>query len=85
MAIVKTSGNCDGHMILRGGAGGPNYDSSSVAQTSELLRKNKCLEKIIIDCSHGNSKKVHSNQPIVARDVCAQISKVRRRPSKDVE
>jgi len=75
VAIVKTSGNADGHLILRGGASGPNYDKDSISAATELLKKNKCLEKIVVDCSHGNSKKIHTNQPIVAKDVAEQIAK----------
>lgn len=41
VAIVKTSGNADGHLILRGGASGPNYDKDSISAATELLKKNK--------------------------------------------
>jgi len=39
------------------------------------LRGAQCLEKIVVDCSHGNSRKIHTNQPIVAKDVAEQIAK----------
>eukprot|EP00285_Hemiselmis_virescens_P015370 CAMPEP_0173390332 /NCGR_PEP_ID=MMETSP1356-20130122/14502_1 /TAXON_ID=77927 ORGANISM="Hemiselmis virescens, Strain PCC157" /NCGR_SAMPLE_ID=MMETSP1356 /ASSEMBLY_ACC=CAM_ASM_000847 /LENGTH=445 /DNA_ID=CAMNT_0014347687 /DNA_START=76 /DNA_END=1416 /DNA_ORIENTATION=+ len=74
VAIVKTSGNMDSHIILRGGAKGPNYDKESIAATVKLLTDCKVSQKIIVDCSHGNSRKVHTNQPFVAEDLAGQIS-----------
>ena len=74
VAIVKTSGNKDTHVILRGGSGGPNYDKDSIAATSKLLKACKVSQKIIVDCSHGNSRKIHSNQPKVAHDIAGQIA-----------
>jgi len=74
-AIVETCGNPDCHVILRGGADGPNYDEAHVAKCKEDLAKTKLDIKIMIDCSHGNSRKLHTNQPIVAKSVGAQIAK----------
>jgi len=72
-AIVETRGNASCHTILRGGKDGPNFDPSSVAKACAILRKAKVTESLIIDCSHGNSQKIHSNQPIVAETVASQI------------
>merc|ERR1719152_130877 len=44
------------------------------------MKAKKCFKKIIIDCSHGNSSKKHSNQPIVCNNIAGQI----RAGSKDV-
>ena len=30
--------------------------------------------KVVIDCSHGNSRKDHNRQPDVADDLCDQVS-----------
>lgn len=39
------------------------------------MSKAKILHKgVMVDCSHGNSQKNHRNQPIVARDVAAQLA-----------
>jgi len=39
------------------------------------MAKAKILHKgVMVDCSHGNSQKNHTNQPIVARDVAAQLA-----------
>ena len=73
VAIIKTSGNKDTHIILRGGKDGPNYTEPYIKQTEEILRKSKLEPKIMVDCSHGNSGKDYRNQPKVCRNVCEQI------------
>lgn len=71
-AVFQTKGNPCAHIVLRGGTH-PNYDSVSVADCEEKLRKAKLRENIMIDCSHGNSLKDYSKQAMVLRDVAAQI------------
>lgn len=73
-AIMQTTGNPDGHVILRGGRSGPNYDAEHVAAALAELRTAGLLERLIIDCSHGNSGKNHDRQPVVAADIAAQLS-----------
>ncbi len=68
-AIVETKGNPDCHIILRGGATGPNYDENSINETVELLKKNKYIERVMIDCSHANSNKDYNLQGNVAKEV----------------
>jgi 3-deoxy-7-phosphoheptulonate synthase len=70
-SIVKTRGNPWTHMVLRGGSR-PNYDSVSVQQALNLLKKNGLNEVILIDCSHANSNKDYSIQPMVWQDVINQ-------------
>jgi len=72
-AITKTSGNEDGFVILRGGSKGTNYDAESVKDAREQLRKKNQREVMMIDCSHGNSKKNHKNQPLVAQTIGDQL------------
>ena len=64
--IVQTAGNSDGHVILRGGSGGPNYSKEHVAAAVATLVKNKQRPHLIVDCSHGNSKKKQVNQQKVS-------------------
>ena len=72
-SIVSTKGNPDGHVILRGSSqAGPNYDADPVAQTVALLKKADIKQKIIIDCSHGNSNKDHRQQSTVLQAVLQQ-------------
>ena len=72
-AITKTSGNEHGFVILRGGAGGTNFDRASIKATREGLRAKKQREVLMVDCSHGNSNKNHRNQPLVAQDLAEQM------------
>jgi 3-deoxy-7-phosphoheptulonate synthase len=74
IAIVNTKGNPDCHVILRGGSSGPNYEAHHVAPIQEKLVKMNPVIKIMIDCSHGNSRKIHTNQPIVCEDIGKQIA-----------
>lgn len=73
-AIVNTTGNNDCHVILRGGSSGPNYGNECVDELSGLLAKASVKDRVMIDCSHGNSKKIHTNQPIVAADITKRIA-----------
>lgn len=73
VAIIHTKGNAYGHVVLRGGNGKPNYDSVSVAQCEATLRKAGVPTNIMVDCSHANSNKDHTLQPLVADNVANQI------------
>ena len=74
-AIFETTGNDTCHVILRGGSRtGPNYDAASVADLCGRLRANGLPERVMIDCSHGNSQKDHRRQVDVAGDVATQVA-----------
>jgi len=74
-AIFQTTGNDTCHVILRGGSRtGPNYDAASVKDVCERLRANSLPERVMIDCSHGNSQKDHRRQIDVATAVAAQVA-----------
>ncbi|MCW8994865.1 MAG: 3-deoxy-7-phosphoheptulonate synthase [Psychromonas sp.] len=73
-ALLHTRGNKDGHVILRGGGGKPNYDSLNVALAEQALTQAGVENVLIIDCSHANSNKDYSLQPLVAKDVFHQIT-----------
>jgi 3-deoxy-7-phosphoheptulonate synthase len=72
-SIVQTEGNRDAHVVLRGGAGKPNYDSASVASCERLLIEHGLEPSIMIDCSHANSSYKHELQPVVLEDVVGQV------------
>jgi 3-deoxy-7-phosphoheptulonate synthase len=74
VAIVGTVGNEDCFVILRGGKQGTNYDSKSIAEAKEKLIKASVNDRLMVDCSHGNSLKNFRNQPKVAHDVAEQIA-----------
>ena len=73
VAITQTRGNPFGHLILRGGAV-PNYDSVAVSEAVGALEKAKLPVNIVVDCSHGNSRKNHALQALVLRDVVHQVA-----------
>jgi 3-deoxy-7-phosphoheptulonate synthase len=77
-AIFETRGNDDCHVILRGGKT-PNYDTAHVAASCDMLRAAGLREQVMIDVSHGNSRKRYQQQIVVARDVAAQIAAGERR------
>ncbi|HET7344121.1 MAG TPA: 3-deoxy-7-phosphoheptulonate synthase [Methylomirabilota bacterium] len=72
--IVATRGNPDCHVILRGGASGPNHDAMSVQKTLSALRDAGVPSRLMIDASHGNSEKDYRRQPLVAREVAGQLA-----------
>ncbi|HEY8598401.1 MAG TPA: 3-deoxy-7-phosphoheptulonate synthase [Thermomicrobiales bacterium] len=73
-AIVVTRGNQDGHVILRGGTTGTNYDAASVASVLTTLHANGLPRRLMIDTSHGNSNKDYRRQPIVAHEIAEQVA-----------
>ena len=70
--IVVTRGNRSGHVILRGGRDGPNFDAQNVAEAARRLAAAGLPERIMVDCSHANSGKQHERQRFVWRDVLDQ-------------
>ncbi|PWU10135.1 MAG: 3-deoxy-7-phosphoheptulonate synthase [Verrucomicrobia bacterium] len=71
-SIVKTTGNSDNHIVLRGGREGPNYAPHHTALAAELLRKFNLPPAIMVDCHHSNSGKDPHRQPIVWKSVLEQ-------------
>ncbi|KAH8114364.1 3-deoxy-7-phosphoheptulonate synthase [Phellopilus nigrolimitatus] len=72
-SIVETEGNPDVHIILRGGSKGPNYEAEFVRDCAEKLQKAGLPQKIMIDCSHGNSSKQYQRQMVVAESIASQL------------
>ena len=71
-AIFSTNGNDDCHIILRGGKV-PNYDASHVDAACKQLADARLAQKLMVDCSHGNSEKQYQKQIEVAANLSAQI------------
>jgi len=72
--VVTTTGNPDAHLVLRGGANGPNYDAGSIAEAAAALAKAGLPPRLLVDCSHGNSAKDWRRQPEVAADLGRQVA-----------
>ncbi|MGE0621178.1 MAG: 3-deoxy-7-phosphoheptulonate synthase [Pseudomonadales bacterium] len=70
-AILETTGNPDCHLVLRGGSA-PNYDRDSLRAAQALLAGAGLPEIVMVDCSHANSGRDPTRQPLVAKDVVAQ-------------
>jgi len=73
-AIVETRGNDACHVILRGGSAGPNYSPGQVAAALEALQRAGLPERLMIDCSHANSRKDDAKQPEVVTKVSGQVA-----------
>ena len=72
IAMLKTAGNIDSHIILRGGKM-PNYDNESLENTLAALKEAEVNESIMIDASHGNSQKKFKQQIPVIGSISDQI------------
>lgn len=73
-AVVRSHGNANCHVVLRGGEKAPNYDPASVSSTLACLKRYNIPEKILIDCSHDNSRRDHTRQAGVLESILQQIS-----------
>jgi 3-deoxy-7-phosphoheptulonate synthase len=73
-SIVTTTGNPDGHLVLRGGKGKPNYDTTHVEQAAKELGQHGLNQRMMIDCSHDNSGKDYTRQPIALKDIAEQVA-----------
>ncbi len=72
-AVIHTRGNNYGHIVLRGGTNGPNYDSVQIALCEQELEKAGVPPNIMVDCSHANSNKDPDRQPLVLDNLTNQI------------
>lgn len=77
-SIVKTTGNPDGHVVLRGGRNGTNYEANQVTAACEALKKSNLHPAVMVDCSHANSNKDPKRQPIVWQSILDQRAEGRR-------
>ena len=73
VSVFTTKGNAHGHIVLRGGSGGPNYDSVHIRLCEEALEKAGLAKNIMVDCSHANSNKQPELQPLVVENVGNQV------------
>ncbi len=73
VSVFTTRGNAYGHIVLRGGTAGPNYDSVNIRLCEEALEKAGVSKNIMVDCSHANSSKQPELQPLVIENVANQI------------
>jgi 3-deoxy-7-phosphoheptulonate synthase len=72
--VIRTSGNKNSHIILRGGVDGPNFDQNTISEAEKVLDSEGIVPAIFVDCSHANSGKDYTKQP----EVLANIVKLRQ-------
>ena len=65
-SVVRTTGNRDAHVVLRGGRSGPNWDAAAIGAAAERMAKLALARGIVVDCSHENSGKQPARQLEVA-------------------
>ena len=73
-SIVRTTGNPDVHIVLRGGNDSPNYEAADIARAEKKLDKAGIKTTLMVDCSHANSLKDHNRQEAVMQDVMKQVA-----------
>lgn len=71
--IINSVGNIDSHVVLRGGENSSNYDSESIAHVIQQLEKHQLPKRLLIDCSHGNSRKKPQAQSLVFQNIIDQV------------
>jgi len=72
-SILKSNGNTDIHIVLRGGESGPNYYAENIQVALEKLTSENLPMRVIVDCSHHNSNKRPLEQIPVFKNVLNQI------------
>jgi 3-deoxy-7-phosphoheptulonate synthase len=70
--IVRTTGNPDGHLVLRGGRRQTNYDAESIREAEARLAEAGLPPVMMVDCSHANSGKQPARQEDVWRSIIRQ-------------
>jgi 3-deoxy-7-phosphoheptulonate synthase len=71
-SIVRTTGNPDGHVVLRGGRARTNYDAASIRDAEAKLLQAGLRPGLMVDCSHANSEKQHARQEDVWHSIIEQ-------------
>ena len=71
-AVIRTSGNPDTHVVLRGGRK-PNYDAASIEECRRMLASAALEPRMMVDCSHAQTSKDFTKQPAVLRTLIDQV------------
>jgi 3-deoxy-7-phosphoheptulonate synthase len=71
--VVTTRGNPDLHIVLRGGESGPNHGATHRASAAERLAPQGIARPVLVDCSHGNSRKDPTRQAAVCRELLGTL------------
>jgi len=71
-SVVRTNGNPDGHVVLRGGRLQTNYDAKSIQDAEAKLTQAGLPPVLMVDCSHANSGKQPARQEEVWHSIIEQ-------------
>jgi 3-deoxy-7-phosphoheptulonate synthase len=74
VSMVTTTGNPDGHLVLRGGKHGPNYAPAQVASAAQACADQGLCPRVMVDCSHDNASKDHTRQALVINELAGQLA-----------
>lgn len=74
LIIKKTEGNPHCHLVLRGGTKNTNYNHIAIAQANNDLKEHALAERVIVDCSHGNSEGSLDGQISAFKSVICQMA-----------
>ena len=72
-SVIKTAGNPDRHIVLRGGGGKTNYSPEDIARAADKVLAMGIKRPVMVDCSHGNTNKDYTLQATVCREVVKQV------------
>ncbi|HHX4055229.1 MAG: 3-deoxy-7-phosphoheptulonate synthase [Burkholderia contaminans] len=73
LCATASPGNPHTHVVLRGGRE-PNFDAAAVNAVCERMVAAQCAPRVMIDVSHGNSRRQFRNQLGVGTAVAAQVA-----------
>ncbi len=71
--MIKTAGNPDRHIVLRGGGGKTNYSAGDISYAAERVMAMGIQRPVMVDCSHGNTNKDYTLQGVVCKEVVKQV------------
>jgi 3-deoxy-7-phosphoheptulonate synthase len=72
-SVIKTAGNPDRHVVLRGGGGKTNFGPEDIARVVMLANEQAIMRPIMVDCSHDNSRRDYTRQANVCCEILRQI------------
>jgi 3-deoxy-7-phosphoheptulonate synthase len=78
-SVIKTVGNPDRHIVLRGGGGKTNYGPGDILRAAEVVIQEGLARPVMVDCSHGNANKDHNKQILAARAVIKDLGQCREK------
>lgn len=74
LSVLRSAGNPDCHVVLRGSSGKPNYGAEDVRAAAEKTSAAGLPGGVVVDASHGNSGKDHERQAHVVHEIAAQVA-----------